>query len=115
MTHAGTLTFNLAQPWGPFLATMAQTWGIVLDKEWAIENGAWDGYCETWQDCYAPGSENDELTAIINGTGPYMLDSWTPGEGYVLVANENYWATEPIWEGGPAARPYQDRRSTCCQ
>jgi peptide/nickel transport system substrate-binding protein len=102
---AGTLTINLAQPWGPFLATIAQTWGVAMDKEWAVENGAWDGSCETWQDFYAPGSENDELTAIINGTGPYMLESWTPGEGYVLVANENYWATEPIWEGGPSGPP----------
>jgi peptide/nickel transport system substrate-binding protein len=102
---AGTLTFNLAQPWGPFIATLAQTWGVAMDKDWAVENGAWDGSCETWQNYYAPGSENDELTAIINGTGPYMLESWTPGEGYVLVANDNYWATEPIWEGGPSGAP----------
>ncbi|MBE2202523.1 MAG: hypothetical protein IAE79_28185 [Anaerolinea sp.] len=99
---AGTLTFTLAQPWGPFIATLAQTWGAAIDKEWAIENGAWDGSCDTWQNFYAPGSENDELTAIINGTGPYMLESWTPGEGYVLIANEDYWATEPLWEGGPS-------------
>jgi peptide/nickel transport system substrate-binding protein len=102
---AGTLTFNLAQPWGPFIATLAQTWGAAMDKEWAIENGAWDGSCETWQNFYAPGSENNELTAIINGTGPYILESWTPGEGYVLIANEDYWATEPIWEGGPSGPP----------
>ena len=34
---------------------------------------------------YAPGSENSELTAIMNGTGPYMLESWTPGEGWVWL------------------------------
>jgi peptide/nickel transport system substrate-binding protein len=105
--EAGTVTFNNALPWGPFLATIAQTWGAILDSEWAIENGAWDGDCATWQDHYAPGAENDELTPIINGTGPYMLDSWTPGEGFVLVANENYWRTDdmPVWEGGPAGQP----------
>lgn len=105
--EAGTVTFNLTLPWGPFLATIAQTWGAILDSEWAIENGAWDGDCATWQDYYAPGSENDELSAIINGTGPYMLESWTPGEGFVLVANENYWRTDdmPVWEGGPAGQP----------
>jgi peptide/nickel transport system substrate-binding protein len=54
---AGTLTFNLAQPWGPFLATLAQSWGYAMDKDWAIENGAWDGTCETWQNHYAPGAE----------------------------------------------------------
>jgi peptide/nickel transport system substrate-binding protein len=104
---AGTLTFNLAQPWGPFLATLSQSWGSVMDKEWAIENGAWDGSCETWQNFYAPGSAEDELSTIINGTGPYMLDSWTPGEQWVLVANPNYWRAEgdPIWEGGPSGAP----------
>ena len=104
---AGTVTFNNALAWGPFLATIAQPWGSILDSEWAIENGAWDGDCATWQNWYAPGSENDELTAIINGTGPYKLDSWTPGEGFVLVANENYWRTDdmPVWEGGPAGQP----------
>jgi peptide/nickel transport system substrate-binding protein len=104
---AGTVTFNNALAWGPFLATIAQPWGSILDSEWAIENGAWDGDCATWQNWYAPGSENDELTAIINGTGPYKLDSWTPGEGFVLVANEDYWRTDdmPVWEGGPAGQP----------
>jgi peptide/nickel transport system substrate-binding protein len=101
---AGTVTFNLALPWGPFLATVAQSWGSVLDMDWAIEQGAWDGDCATWQNFYAPGSENDELSRVINGTGPYMLDHWTPGEEYVLTANPNYWRAEddPMWEGGPA-------------
>ena len=104
---AGTLTFHLAQPWGPFLATMSQTWGAAMDKEWAMENGAWDGDCATWQNFYAPGAENDELSQIINGTGPYMLDHWTPGEEWVLVANENYWRPEgeAMWEGGPSGKP----------
>jgi peptide/nickel transport system substrate-binding protein len=46
---AGTVTMTLAQPWGPFLPTIAQTWGGILDRDWAIANGAWDGSCETWQ------------------------------------------------------------------
>jgi len=105
--EAGTLTFNLSQPWGPFLATLAQSWGAAIDQQWAVENGAWDGSCDTWVDHYAPGAENDELSTIINGTGPYKLESWTPGEGWVLTANENYWrsAGDPMWEGGPSGAP----------
>jgi peptide/nickel transport system substrate-binding protein len=104
---AGTVTFNLAVPWGPFLATIAPYWGSVLDMEWAVENGAWDGDCATWQNWYAPGAEGTELGTIINGTGPYMLDHWTPGEEYALVANPNYWRTDdmPLWEGGPSGQP----------
>ena len=101
--EAGTVTFNLAVPWGPFLATISQTWGMILDQEWTMEQGGWDGDCATWQNWYAPGAENSELSPIINGTGPYMLDHWTPGEELVLTAYEGYWRTEetPKWEGGP--------------
>jgi len=108
---ASTLTFTLAQPWGPFLATLAQSWGAAIDKEWAIENGAWDGSCDTWTDYYAPGPENDELNYIINGTGPYMLDYYTPGEEWAVVANPNYWRQpgDPIWEGGPSGPPRIER------
>jgi len=101
--EAGTLTFNLAQPWGPFISTLAGYWGSVMDQDWAIEQGDWDGDCATWQNFYAPGSENSKLTSVANGTGPFMLEYWTPGEETSLVRNDNYWRTEetPKWEGGP--------------
>ena len=45
------------------------------------------------------------------GTGPYMLQSWQPGNKLVLVANPKYWGTKPkikriiyIPIGDPAAR-----------
>lgn len=99
-----TVTFNLAQPWGPFLATIAAGWGSAQDKEWAIEKGAWDGDCATWQNYYGVDEESTPLRDVMNGTGPYMLDHWIPGEEIVLVRNPNYWRTAdvgPIWEGGP--------------
>jgi peptide/nickel transport system substrate-binding protein len=102
--EAGTVTITLNQAWGPFLATIAQTWGAIIDMEWAVEKGAWDGSCDTWQNHYAPGSAGSELSQDINGTGPYKLDHWTPGEEYVLVANENYWRADgdTIWADGPS-------------
>ncbi len=104
---AGTVTFHLAQPWGPFLATLAQTWGSVIDAGWAAEQGDWDGDCATWQNYYAVGAENAALGAVANGTGPFKLDHWTPGEEWAMVANEDYWRTEetPMWEGGPYGPP----------
>ena len=35
---AGTVTMTLAGPWGPFLPTIAQSWGSVLEKKWVINN-----------------------------------------------------------------------------
>ena len=99
------VVFQLAQPWAPLLATIAGSWGAVLDKDWAIENGTWDGDCATWQNYYGITSGSGPIQTIINGTGPYKLDHWTPGEEVVLVANEDYWRTEPAYEGGPTGAP----------
>jgi peptide/nickel transport system substrate-binding protein len=106
---AGTVTFNLAQPWGPFIPTLAQNWGSIMDQDWVIENGGWDGSCDTWQNTYAMTSENDPFTDITNGTGPFMLDQWVKGQEVVLVRNENYWRTEPAWEGGPTGPAVLER------
>jgi len=105
---AGTVTFNLALPWGPFLATLAQSWGSILDKDWAIEQGTWDGDCATWQNYYGVTSETTPLRDKVNGTGAYKLESWTPGEQKVLVRNAEWWRTEPTFPGGPT-QPTIDR------
>jgi peptide/nickel transport system substrate-binding protein len=101
---AGTVSFNLIQSWAPFLGTIAQSWGSVINKEWAIGKGAWDGDCATWQNFYGVTSENAPLRDDMMGTGPYMFDHWTPGEETVLVKNPNYWREAqnvPVFEGGP--------------
>jgi peptide/nickel transport system substrate-binding protein len=88
---ANSVTMKLATPWGPFLPTIAQSWGAILDKDWAIENGAWDGSCNTWQEWYAILEADDTLAEITNGTGPFALENWIRGQELVLVRNENYW------------------------
>jgi peptide/nickel transport system substrate-binding protein len=105
---AGTVTIKLANSWGPFLATIANSWGAVQSKAERVSKGAWDGDCATWQNFY--GKTSDQLNELglgntENGTGPYKLDHWTPGEEIVLVANEDYWVKEPLWEGGPTGAP----------
>ncbi|MEW5869192.1 MAG: ABC transporter substrate-binding protein [Chloroflexota bacterium] len=103
-----TVTFQLAQPWAPFLPTLAQGWGSIQSKAWVTASGGWDGDCATWQNFYDPGSEALNalpLGSTTMGTGPYTLERWVPGEEIVLKANENYWRTEPAWEGGPTGAP----------
>ena len=74
---AGTVTMHLAQPWGPFLGTIAGTYGSVLDKNWSITQGTWDGSCLNWQNWYATNTADDPLSSVTNGTGPFKLDHWT--------------------------------------
>ena len=95
------VTITLARPWEPFMATMPML-GVV-DQEWAIANGAWDGSCDTWADHYAPGPDGSTLNAVANGTGSYRLARWVPDEEYVLEAFEGYWRTEEtaLWGDGP--------------
>jgi peptide/nickel transport system substrate-binding protein len=103
---AGTVTLNLAQsmPW--LLAVASQPlMGGVLDQEWMTEQGDWDADCATWQTFADPAAQDTILFDKANGTGPYKLDHWTPGEETVLVANEDYWRTEPMWEGAPTGAP----------
>ena len=105
---ANTVTFKLAQPWAPFIPTLANGWGGVMSKKWAVANGGWDGDCATWQNFYGKSSAEINKTAIGTsemGTGPYMIDHWTPGEEYVLKAFDGYWRTEPAWPGGPSGAP----------
>jgi ABC-type transport system substrate-binding protein len=88
---AGTITMTLAQPWGPFLPTIAQTWGSIIEQKWAVANKAWDGSCDTWTKYYSVTDDTDPLSKITNGTGPFVLDHWTAGQEVVMTANPTYW------------------------
>jgi len=106
---AGTVTFNLAQAWAPFLATLAGGgWGGIQSEAWVAANGGWDGDCANWTPYYGWTSEEfnqTELGRSAMGTGPYKFDHWTAGEEIVLTANEDYWMSEPAWEGAPTGAP----------
>jgi ABC-type transport system substrate-binding protein len=106
---AGTVTFNLAQPWAPFLATLAGGgWGGIQSEAWVAANGGWDGDCASWTPYYGWSSEEfneTNLGRMVMGTGPYKLDHWTAGEELVMTANEDYWMSEPAWEGAPTGAP----------
>ncbi len=74
----------------------------MLDKDWLIANGAWNGDCAAWQNYYATEAASSPIAALANGTGPFMLDYWTPGVEIALKRNPAYWRTTPLWAGGPA-------------
>jgi peptide/nickel transport system substrate-binding protein len=62
-----------------------------MDMEWVVENGGWDGSCDTWQNYYSMADADNPFRAITNGTGAYKLDHWTPDQEVILTAFDGYW------------------------
>ncbi len=83
--------FNLVASYEPFLQIMANTWGSIVDKEWSVENGDWDGTQASYEELNDPPSGGSPLQEIMNGTGPFKLERWEPGVETSLVRNDNYW------------------------
>lgn len=85
--------FKFPHPSTTFLARIAHgaTWGSVTNKEFVIAHGGWDGKCGDWRKYYQLDKENLPLHAAADGTGPFKLERWTPGEVTVLVKNPGYW------------------------
>ncbi|NIN99443.1 MAG: ABC transporter substrate-binding protein [Anaerolineae bacterium] len=106
---AMTVTFHLPVAFAPMMDIVASGWGVAMDKSWVEELGGWDGDCANWRDWNDPEDVESELYNVMNGTGPYKLDHWTPGEELVVVRNDDYWLTEPLWEGGPSGPAVVER------
>jgi len=92
--------FNLADPaWGlAFLHILCMPWASIVDKEWCIANGDWDGTEETWQDYNNPDEADAYLYDHTNGTGPWKLEEWDPGVQIKLVRNDDYWREPAAFE-----------------
>ena len=107
--QAGTVTMHLKQPFGPMLQILAGSWSSIVSKPWVIEQGGWNGDPATAQKYHDPTAEADELFDTMNGTGPYKLERWAPGEEVDLARNDNYWLKEPLWDGGPTGPAKTER------
>jgi peptide/nickel transport system substrate-binding protein len=93
--------FNLVAPAYPTLAfyqILCTPCASIVDKEWCIANGEWDGTEETWQDYNNPDEADSYLYNHTNGTGPWELEQWNPGVQITLVRNDDYWREPAAFE-----------------
>jgi peptide/nickel transport system substrate-binding protein len=90
--------FNLAIPYEPFLQILASSWGSIVDMNWCIQNGDWNGTEESYEALNNPAPGGSPINSIACGTGPFMLESWEPGIQTKLVRNDNYWGTPASFE-----------------
>ncbi len=107
--EARTLTLHLAAPFGPTMQLLSNGWASPLDSEWMAEQGDWDGDCASWVQFHDPAAEDSPIFDAENGTGPFKLEYWRPNDEISAVRNDDYWRTEPMWEGGPSGPAWYDR------
>ena len=75
-----TIQITLEKPDGAFLMAMAMPFTSVMPKEWVVKVGK-------------------QIKRKPLGTGPFVIDAWTPGQSIDASKNPNY------WESG---KPYLD-------
>lgn len=97
-----TVTFHLPQAHGPFLNVLAAPWASIMDKDWLITHGPWDGDCARWQYAYNTQAADSPIARTENGTGPYRLDSLIVGDEIGVTYDPEYWRQIPMWPGGPS-------------
>ena len=85
------LTLSEARP--SFLSELANTAFSVTNAEVVQEAGGTDA-----EDAAETDAATDVLDQTSAGTGPYILEAWTPQEETVLVRNENYWGEQPYFD-----------------
>ena len=76
----------------PFLQILVGQWASIVDKEWCIAQGDWDGTEATYLDYTHPQDEGD--TALFdkaNGTGMWELDVWEHGMQVKVKRFDGYW------------------------
>ncbi|WP_300674755.1 ABC transporter substrate-binding protein [Desulfoluna sp.] len=87
---------TLPQPFPPLLAVLAYSYGgVILDKEWTVENGGWDGTLETAAAHNNPAFGSEPLHHIENGTGAYTMLTWEPSKVFIFERFDGYWGDAP--------------------
>ncbi|MBN1983955.1 MAG: ABC transporter substrate-binding protein [Chitinivibrionales bacterium] len=89
-TQGNKVVFHLPKAYPPFIGIIAFTCSAILDKEWAIEKGCWDGVIANAAKFNNPAPGHEPLQRITNGSGPYKLKSWESEKDFILERFDGY-------------------------
>jgi len=76
----------------PFLQVLSGQWACIVDKEYCISIGDWDGTEGDIADFLHPQNPGDiPYYDVPIGTGPWKLNVWDKGIEIILDKNDTYW------------------------
>lgn len=87
--------FHLPIPYPPLLGILGYSSSVILDKEWAISKGCWDGDIKNAAKYNNPAPGHEPLLKIANGTNAYRMKSWEPNKEFVFERFDGYWGPKP--------------------
>jgi peptide/nickel transport system substrate-binding protein len=87
--------FHLPRPFPPLMGILANSSASVLDREWAISKGCWDGNISHAAGFNNPAPGHEPLQTISNGTGAFRQKLWEPSKQFVFERFEGYWGERP--------------------
>ena len=81
---------KLKRPFAPFLSIIAR-WSYIMNKQWCVENGEWNGAYETLAKYNNRPKENSFLSKNMNGTGPFEFKRWNLNSKQIMFSSfKNY-------------------------
>ena len=87
--------FHLPRPFPPFMGILTYSASSILDREWAVSNGCWDGDIQNAAKYNNPSPGHEPLQKITNGTGAFKMKRWQPSNQFIFERNESYWGPRP--------------------
>jgi len=91
----GKVIFHLPKPYPPLMGILNYSSSVILDKEWAISKGCWDGNIKNAAKYNNPAPGHEPLLKITNGSGPYWMKAWEPNKEFIFERFEGYWGPKP--------------------
>ena len=85
---------HLPKAYPPLLGILCYSSASVVDKEWAVANGCWDGKIANAAKYNKPPEGKEPLRTIANGTGPYKLRLWETSKQFVFERFDGYWGPQ---------------------
>lgn len=104
-----TAVVNLVKPTPALIPILTYTAFSVVDSQFAIDNGSWDGTEATWTDWNGRDITTEFMSTNASGTGAYQLVEWTD-DSVVAAAFADYWGGAPAIQN--VVYQYVDEQST---